>query len=89
MWGAYTINATKLSADLYGYEGLFLILYANKISRNEICSLLSHYSAHKYTVLHKRYHFEITTAKNFGKGSSICIAIDYGLDGPGSNLGGD
>ena len=24
-----------------------------------------------------------------GPGSSICIATDYGLDGPGSNPGGD
>ena len=25
----------------------------------------------------------------FGPGSSVGIATDYGLDGPGSNLGGD
>jgi len=26
---------------------------------------------------------------NVGRGSSVGIATDYGLDGPGSNLGGD
>jgi hypothetical protein len=58
MWGSSTINATKLSADLYGYEVLFLVLCANKISSNVICPLLSHYSAHKCTVLHKNTIFK-------------------------------
>ena len=31
----------------------------------------------------------ITTHSMYGSGSSVGIATDYGLDGPGSNLGGD
>jgi len=31
----------------------------------------------------------LTTFKICGPGSSVGIATDYGLDGPGSNTGGD
>jgi len=31
----------------------------------------------------------LNTLWNSGPGSSVGIANDYGLDGPGSNLGGD
>jgi len=27
--------------------------------------------------------------EEYGPGTSVCIATDYGLDGPGSNPGGD
>ena len=34
-------------------------------------------------------YFEEVTSEGCGPGSSVGIATDYGLDGPGSNLGGD
>jgi len=33
--------------------------------------------------------FRFTNASNIGPGSSVRIVTDYGLDGPGSNPGGD
>jgi len=33
--------------------------------------------------------FRGTTGLTYGPGSSVGIATDYGLDGPGSNPGGD
>jgi len=33
--------------------------------------------------------FKKPTIKDCGPGSTVCIATDYGLDGPGSNPGGD
>jgi len=33
--------------------------------------------------------YDIITLTLSGPGSSVGIATDYGLDGPGSNLGGD
>ena len=38
-------------------------------------------------VLH--FFFQINIMPNSGPGSSVSIATDYGLDGPGSNPGGD
>ena len=35
------------------------------------------------------YFFERNTVRICGLGSSVGIATDYGLDGPGSNPGGD
>jgi hypothetical protein len=39
----------------------------------------------------KFYHMilQATCIGKFGPGSSVGIATDYGLDGPGSNPGGD
>jgi len=37
--------------------------------------------------LHILFHFNIIFKR--GPGSSVGIATDYGLDGPGSNPGGD
>ena len=34
-------------------------------------------------------HLLVTLPGNSGRGSSVGIATDYGLDGPGSNTGGD
>jgi len=34
-------------------------------------------------------YFEEVTSEGCGPGSSVGIATDYGLDGPGSNPGGD
>jgi len=33
--------------------------------------------------------FNVDLVRNCGPGSSVGIATDYGLDGPGSNSGGD
>jgi len=33
--------------------------------------------------------FKLNMSSNRGPGSSVGIATDYGLDGPGSNPGGD
>ena len=33
--------------------------------------------------------YSLVVAIKRGPGSSVCIATDYGLDGPGSNPGGD
>ena len=35
------------------------------------------------------YIFSFVSIQNSGPGSSVGIATDYGLVGPGSNLGGD
>ena len=35
------------------------------------------------------YNFDVASSFWCGPGSSVGIATDYGLDGPGSNLGGD
>ena len=35
------------------------------------------------------YIFSFVSIQNSGPGSSVGIATDYGLDGPGSNPGGD
>ena len=35
----------------------------------------------------RKYYVEYR--RKGGPGSSVCIATDYGLDGPGSNPGGD
>jgi len=35
------------------------------------------------------YMFLSTTTEEYGPGSSVGIATEYGLDGPGSNPGGD
>jgi hypothetical protein len=37
----------------------------------------------------KMSHITAVINGNCGPGSSVGIATDYGLDGPGSNLGGD
>ena len=36
-----------------------------------------------------RSHFRVVKAVRDGPGSSVGIATDYGLEGPGSNAGGD
>ena len=41
------------------------------------------------TVLPFRISWAYTYSIDSGPGSSVGIAIDYGLDGPGSNPGGD
>ena len=41
---------------------------------------------HLYVILREFY---ICTLPSCGPGSSVGIATDYGLDGPGSNPGGD
>ena len=48
----------------------------------------------KYIIIiiyYYNYIFKIITSNNYKMwaGSSVSIAIDYGLDGPGSNPGGD
>jgi len=40
------------------------------------------------TLSHKRHDFRKTILNISGPGSLVGIATDYGLDGPGSNLGG-
>jgi len=35
------------------------------------------------------WHISVSIATNGGPGSSVGIATDYGLEGPGSNPGGD
>ena len=40
-------------------------------------------------VLNHKHNYVATLAKKSGPGSSVDIATDYGLDGPGSNPGGD
>jgi len=37
----------------------------------------------------KLYNFEIMSHTSTGTDGSVDIATDYGLDGPGSNTGGD
>jgi hypothetical protein len=35
------------------------------------------------------YDYTSAMSSSYGPGSSVGIATDYGLDGPGSNAGGD
>jgi len=51
----------------------------------ELCEL----SKHETRVLPMFGRYDDSTKINCGPGSSISIAIDYGLDGLGSNSGGD
>jgi len=57
----------------------FVILYAKRTRSNILSSLARPFVPYFSTVPYKRC----------GPGSSISIATDYGLDGPGSNPGGD
>ena len=44
-----------------------------------------------HKIRYKSYfrNFHVSTRKKYGPGSSVGIATDYGLDGSGSNPGGD
>ena len=55
--------------------------YTELYSSQQVSTLMSHH--HVIQIINPRYIIY------YGPGSSVGIAIDYGLGGPGSNSGGD